>query len=92
MTPYGKFNMETGNHLYRAIYYGYASLMTEDSLGDGDVLIGPLRAYLLQTQFRPLEFLSTGPATSGDSLHLFQKTAKSSKSYEPIVAKCFQFQ
>jgi hypothetical protein len=53
-------------------------------------LDAPLRTCLLQTLFRPLEFLSSGPATSGDSLHLLQETAKSSKSYEPIVAKCIR--
>jgi hypothetical protein len=72
----------------RAITYGCATHMAEDSLGDGAVLMLLYGHASFKLYSAPLEFLSSGSATSGDSLHLLQKMAKASKSYETIVAKC----
>ncbi|EFX60782.1 hypothetical protein DAPPUDRAFT_122983, partial [Daphnia pulex] len=65
-------NNESSGSLARAITYGCATHMAEDSLGDGVVLMGPLRTCLLQTLFRPLELLPILSASSGDNLNLMK--------------------
>jgi hypothetical protein len=65
--------------------------MAEDSLGDGVVLMLLYGHASFKLYSAPIEFLSSGPATSGDNLPLLKKTAKASKFYEVIVTKCIRF-